>query len=158
MRENAKPTKGSKVNARKEPQELKIVRVTAKQAKQMPSRTDWKRVRSLTDADIARAVAGDDDTFEFTDDMLAQVRSAHPEPKDLVSLRLDRSIVEFFKSRGPKYTSQINAVLKAFVMAQERATKASTVVARSKATAVATRHGKVSEPAGASGRKPAGKK
>src|SRR5689334_987129 len=92
MRGNAKPTKGSKVNAQKEPREQKIVRVTAKQAKQMPSQTDWKRVRALTDADIAKAVAGDDDTFEFTDDMLAQVRAVHAEPKDLVSLRLDRSI------------------------------------------------------------------
>ena len=42
-------------------------------------------------------------------------------PKDLVSIRLDRVVIEHFKAQGPRDQSRINAVLRSYVMAQMRA-------------------------------------
>jgi hypothetical protein len=39
----------------------KTTRVTAEQARKLRSRTDWKRVDRLTDADIRRATTSDPD-------------------------------------------------------------------------------------------------
>jgi uncharacterized protein (DUF4415 family) len=38
-----------------------------------------------------------------------------------VSIRLDRDVLDWFRARGPRYQSRINAVLRAYVRARERA-------------------------------------
>jgi uncharacterized protein (DUF4415 family) len=42
-----------------------------------------------------------------------------PEPKVPVSIRLDREVLDWFKRQGPRYQTRINAVLRAFVAAQQ---------------------------------------
>jgi uncharacterized protein (DUF4415 family) len=86
------------------------------------SRTDWKRVLSLTDEDIERAVAGDPDAAPIMDEAWwREARILLPMPKVPVSVRLDRDVLEWFKDQGPRYQSRINAVLRAFMVAQRRA-------------------------------------
>jgi len=38
-----------------------------------------------------------------------------PEPKQAVSLRLDREVLEWFRRGGPRYQTRMNAVLRAYV-------------------------------------------
>jgi uncharacterized protein (DUF4415 family) len=73
-------------------------------------------VRALTDAEIARAVASDPDAAPILDE--AWFRTAEllvPAGKQLISLRLDREVVQWFKRDGPRYQSRINAVLRAYL-------------------------------------------
>ena len=43
-----------------------------------------------------------------------------PEPKQAVSLRLDREVMEWFKKQGRGYQTRINAELRAYVNSQRR--------------------------------------
>ena len=99
--------------------EKRIVR----RSRSRKGRTDWARVRTQRDADIARAVATDPNAAPLAD--AAWVHSAQvvlPTPKTPVYIRLDREVVEWFKEAGPRYQSRINAVLRAYVRAQAKAT------------------------------------
>jgi len=41
-----------------------------------------------------------------------------PEPKEPVSIRLDRDVMEWFRRQGKGYQTRINAVLRTYVEAQ----------------------------------------
>jgi uncharacterized protein (DUF4415 family) len=43
-----------------------------------------------------------------------------PVPKQAVSLRLDRDALAWFRARGPRYLSRMNAVLRAYMAEVER--------------------------------------
>ncbi|NVJ94328.1 MAG: BrnA antitoxin family protein [Marivivens sp.] len=43
-----------------------------------------------------------------------------PEPKQAISLRVDRDVLEFFKSGGKGYQTRMNAVLRAYMKSQKR--------------------------------------
>ena len=38
-----------------------------------------------------------------------------PVPKQAISIRLDQDVLDFFRASGPRYQSQINAVLREYV-------------------------------------------
>lgn len=121
MRANVKHTERKRHRRRDDPEvPEKIVRVTADEARRMPSRTDWRRVRRLTDDQIAAAVASDPDAAPiFTEEMLAHVRAGGDAgPKELVSLRLDPDVIAFFRAQGRRHTSLMADVLRAYVSAQ----------------------------------------
>ena len=69
------------------------------------------------DAQIARAIAADPDA---PPDLSRQVpgivrrigRPVKADPKVSVTLRLDRDVIERFRSKGPGWQSRINAVLR----------------------------------------------
>jgi hypothetical protein len=41
-----------------------------------------------------------------------------PEPKKAVSLRIDKDVLEWYKTRGPGYQTRINAVLRMYMQAK----------------------------------------
>ena len=84
-------------------------------------RTDIKRRRRVGDGAIRRAVAADADTFLPDADWFARARIVMPEPKKLVTLRLDADVLDWFRHRGRGYQTRINAVLRGFVAARRRA-------------------------------------
>jgi hypothetical protein len=52
-------------------------RVTFEDASTLESKTDWKRVESLTDEDIHRAVEEDPDTFLLDEDWFENAVCSH---------------------------------------------------------------------------------
>jgi uncharacterized protein (DUF4415 family) len=42
-----------------------------------------------------------------------------PQPKQAISLRIDQDILDWFRNGGPGYQTRMNAVLRAFVDAQQ---------------------------------------
>jgi uncharacterized protein (DUF4415 family) len=46
------------------------------------------------------------------------VKVTWPQPKQAISLRIDKDILDWFRDRGPGYQTRMNAVLRAFVDAQ----------------------------------------
>ncbi|MBK8210958.1 MAG: BrnA antitoxin family protein [Rhodospirillales bacterium] len=96
--------------------------ITGKSVRGLVTEADWRRADSLTEADIKRAVADDPDAAPLLDD--AWFRSAEvvmPERKRVISIRLDKDVLDYFRSRGPQYQTRINAVLKAYVQAKTNA-------------------------------------
>lgn len=78
--------------------------------RRMKSRTDWDRLHQ----------AGDHEgEGEFPVDW-ASAEVVVPEPKRLISLRLDADVVEFFRRQGKGYQTRMNAVLRAYKEAQEK--------------------------------------
>ena len=82
------------------------------QIREMEGRTDRKRLEQSGD------FQGEDaDDFEVDWDSAVLVI---PEPKKPVSLRLDQDVLDFFKSQGKGYQTRINAVLRAYMDAQQK--------------------------------------
>jgi len=79
------------------------------------SRTDWRKLATLPDGRI--------DTSDIPELDAAFFRGARlrlPKSKQLVSLRIDREVLDWFKRQGKGYQTKINAVLRAYVRAQKR--------------------------------------
>jgi uncharacterized protein (DUF4415 family) len=89
----------------------------------MKDKTDWTRLRTMTDVDIAHAVAADPDTFIPDTAWFDKAKISLPKPKEMVTLRLDPDIVQWFRHDGRGYQTRINAVLRAFVDAQHQRTQ-----------------------------------
>jgi uncharacterized protein (DUF4415 family) len=93
----------------------RTVHVTLDEAQRRPGATDWDRVRRQTDAEIAAAAAADPDAAPILDaDWFAAAKRVEREPKQAVSIRVDRSVLDWFRSQGPGYLSRMNAVLRAY--------------------------------------------
>lgn len=95
----------------------RISRVSAAQARKV-GKTDWKALDAQTDADIERAVTEDKDTRLLDAAWFKRARLVMPQPKEMVSLRLDPDVLDWFRKTGKGYQTRINAVLRAFVEAQ----------------------------------------
>ena len=79
-----------------------------------PSTTDWAKVDALKDEE--QDYSGNpqvDDSFWAEAVLLPG--------KQQVTLRLDRDVLRYFKSRGKGYQTAINAVLRRYVEAQKPA-------------------------------------
>ena len=89
--------------------------------------SDLAKVDATTNDEIARQIAEDPDTApELTDEwfdkadlhygekLIRRGRGRPPldAPKKLVSLRLDRDVIEQFRAGGPGWQSRINAALR----------------------------------------------
>lgn len=87
------------------------------------SLTDWDRVRSMTDAGLEATVASDPDEAGMVVDW-SSARVVVPGPKETMTIRLDRDVLEFFKRSGRGYQTRINAVLRSFMDHTQKQPKA----------------------------------
>ena len=100
---------------------MKKRRIVKYDPKKHRDRTDWDRVRKLTDEEIAAAVASDPDAPPLLDaEWFRNARLVQYVVKVPVSIRLDEDVVRWFKRQGPRYQSRMNAVLRAFVEAHRK--------------------------------------
>lgn len=84
-------------------------------------RTDWNRVRSLTDADISASVRDDPDAAPIMDQSWFATAAKHLPAKRQLTLRLDQDVIDFFKEEGDRYQTRMNAVLRAYMEHAKRA-------------------------------------
>ena len=77
-------------------------------------KTDFARIRQLTDQEIASAVADDADAAPLDIDW-SKAELAYPAKKQPVSIRLDEDIIAYFKKTGRGYQTRINAVLRSYM-------------------------------------------
>ncbi len=84
----------------------------------MTDKTDWKRVRALTEAEIAQAASDDPDSFVPDADWMAKANLVMPRTQKIVTMRVDSDVLKWFMQGGRGYQTRMNAVLKAFVEAQ----------------------------------------
>ncbi len=76
-----------------------------------------RQMKSRTDCDALRAQGDYEGPQEFEVDW-TRAELVTPEPKKMISLRVDPDVLDFFKSQGPGYQTRMNAVLRAWMEAQ----------------------------------------
>lgn len=80
-------------------------------------KTDWDRLRALTDEEVEAAAASDPDCPPLSLLELSQAQPVRPEDRAKVPvyIRLDPEVLEYFKAGGPGYQTRINAALREHV-------------------------------------------
>ena len=84
------------------------------------SKTDWARLKSLTEEEIEAAARADPEWEGLLDIDWSKAQLVMPRRKEAISIRLDEDVLAFFKTLGSGYQTRINAVLRHF-MEQARA-------------------------------------
>ncbi len=105
-----------------------IRRYTAEQLREMRARgedrSDWAAVMAKTEEELEADIASDPDWADIPYDWIKDAVLVRPNiPKKLLSVRLDPDIIAWFKSQGRGYQTKMNAVLRAYVHAQQSAKK-----------------------------------
>jgi uncharacterized protein (DUF4415 family) len=96
----------------------RIVRYTAGQLadkrRRGETRSDWSQAAAMTGAEIEADIAADPDEAGMVMDW-DRATVELPQPKAVLNMRVDRDILEFFRSTGRGYQTRINAVLRSYV-------------------------------------------
>jgi len=87
--------------------------------KRMKGKTDWKRVKNMTEEEIEQNARDDPDTLLLEDCDLSSLRVEMPKGKKQITLRVDQEVIEWFRAFGKGYQTRINAVLKAYMEANK---------------------------------------
>ena len=100
-----------------------IKRYSAAELRQMRARGEsrkvWARVDALTEEELEASIASDPDWKDVPVDWYKDAVPVIPGPKQLLSLRIDPDVVEWFRGQGPGYQTRMNAVLRAYVKARQ---------------------------------------
>jgi uncharacterized protein (DUF4415 family) len=93
-----------------------VTTVTLEEAKEMESRTDWEALEEKTDEQIRKDVESDPDAYFLDEDWFEAATFVNPSAeKERISIRIDKDILEFFRSGGRGYQSRINKVLREYM-------------------------------------------
>jgi uncharacterized protein (DUF4415 family) len=82
-------------------------------------RTDWERVRNMTEEEIEAAAASDRDNPPTDEEFWRDARTIYPDsPRyEVIPLHIDLDLLEWFKGRRRLYQDEINAALRAYMEA-----------------------------------------
>jgi uncharacterized protein (DUF4415 family) len=79
------------------------------------SKTDWARLRAMTEDEIEAAARADPEWQGLLDIDWSKAVLVVPRRKEAISIRLDEDVLAFFKTLGSGYQTRINAVLRHFM-------------------------------------------
>jgi len=84
----------------------------------LEDRTDWAAVDAQTEEDIARQIAEDPDDPandpDYPDDPV-KFRVVYPPPKERITVRLDKDVLDWLRAEGAGYQTRINAILRGYM-------------------------------------------
>ena len=84
-------------------------------------KTDWERLRKMTDEDIRKAIADDPDAPpELDEEFWKKAIFVRVTKKLPMTVRLDADVLKWFRSHGKGYQTRINAVLRSYMQAHKR--------------------------------------
>ena len=83
------------------------------------ARATRKKTRKSPKASARSVARGTASTSRSKPADWGNVKVTWPQPKQAISLRIDQDILTWFRGRGPGYQTRMNAVLRAFVDAQQ---------------------------------------
>ena len=89
-----------------------------KQPSKKPSRgrADLNRLRKEQEAEVERTSPPE---LDLPDDFWDDAEVVAPE-KEAISLRVDQDVLNWFRERGPRYQTRMNAVLRSYVRSMKR--------------------------------------
>ncbi|MSO19841.1 MAG: 3-oxoacyl-ACP synthase [Acidobacteria bacterium] len=76
--------------------------------------TDWKRVRSRSETQVRRAIAGDSEARATDAEFWKNARVVMPLAKETITIRLDADLLEWLRKQK-RYQTRINAVLRSYM-------------------------------------------
>ena len=79
--------------------------------------TDWEKLRQMTDEEIHTAIESDPDIEPTDANFWMSAKVVLPQRKEVVTIRLDADIVEWFRQEKG-YQTKINAILRAYMLAR----------------------------------------
>jgi uncharacterized protein (DUF4415 family) len=82
--------------------------------------TDWERVDALTDEEIEAAAKADPDAQPTDEAFWDDAVMVMPVEKELVSINIDKDVLQFFKAQGQGYQVRMNAILRAYMDRQKK--------------------------------------
>lgn len=88
------------------------------------SRSDWRSAEAMSEEEVERLA--DEEDGPLPEGWESTVEIGVPERRQAIHIRLDPEVLRWFKARGPGYQTRINAVLRTFVQARQRAEGAKT--------------------------------
>ncbi len=91
----------------------RITRVSSDEARLLKDETDYARLDALTDAAIAVTTAFNPDDPPIDVDW-SKASLVIPPGKDVITLRLDRDLLDWLRAQGKGYQTRINQVLRAW--------------------------------------------
>jgi uncharacterized protein (DUF4415 family) len=101
----------------------RIRRASAEEIRRMikagEDKTDREAVDAMPQAEVERLA--DEEDGPSPEGWEDTIELGIPEPKQDVHIRLDPAVLRWFKAQGPGYQPRINAVLRSFVRARQRA-------------------------------------
>jgi len=86
------------------------------EASMLKPETDWETLRQMTDEEIHAAVESDPDIDPTNANFWINAKVVLPQRKEVVTIRLDADIVEWFRQEKG-YQTKINAILRAYMLA-----------------------------------------
>jgi len=102
-----------------------MAKYTIEELQKMQSRTDWNKVRNMTDQELERLIDEDSEEREIADNTDLSVSIdwrdvviAAKAKRASVHLRLDPEVLDYFKSQGKGHITRMQDVLKSYVDAQ----------------------------------------
>ena len=81
-------------------------------------RADLKRLRRMSETEIEEA--SPTELANLPDDFWDDAEVVTPPGKEAISVRIDRDVLEWFRSQGPRYQTRMNAVLRSYMNARSR--------------------------------------
>lgn len=80
--------------------------------KEKPSKTDWNRVRRMTDSQIDCS-----DIPPLDENFWKHAKLVIPENKTKITIFLDTDVLSWLKSKGKGYQTRINSILRTYFRA-----------------------------------------
>ena len=84
-------------------------------------RTDWRRVRSMSDLEIRAALTADPDIAPTDEAFWEGARLIEPRRQETVALPIDADVLDWFR-RQKGYQSRINSILRVYMNAEQPGT------------------------------------
>jgi uncharacterized protein (DUF4415 family) len=83
-------------------------------------KTDWERVRNMTEGEVEANAASDPDAPPLDDAFFRTAKVLTPPgvSKTHTGIRIDTDVLNWFKAQGRGWQTRMNAVLRAYVKAQ----------------------------------------
>ena len=81
------------------------------------SRTDWKKVKNLTDEKIETAIDQDPDAIRLEDCDISTLRVVEPPKRTQISIKVEPDVLDWYKRNFKPYQTRMNAVLRAYMEA-----------------------------------------
>ena len=94
--------------------EENITRISLAEANLHKGETDWEWLEKQDAAGVEPEVDPEEGEVDWS-----QARVVMPPSKQIISVRIDRDVLAFFKSQGRGYQTRINAVLRSYMEAKQ---------------------------------------
>ena len=99
----------------------KDITIVSRDAPRRKGKTDFARLRKMTDEEIEASIKNDPD---WSDDWnWSEAVLVIPPKKKAISIRVDEDVLDFFKHEGAGYQRRINAVLRSYMQQKRKAKK-----------------------------------